>query len=174
MGPRDHLARLYPEVRAYARSLARDRAAAEDLAGDAMVRALVHPSAPAEEARLRPWLLRTVRNLHIDRWRAERVRRDHAATEYAGAGERVSGEGVASAEDGALGRMAFARLSAEHREVLVLVDVLGHSYAEAAALIGVPRGTIMSRVARARAAMTGRVLGVPGDKKGCGNGERDG
>ena len=171
MSLRVHLAHLYPEVRAYARSLARDRAAAEDLAGDAMVRALSHPTAPDEEARLRPWLLRTVRNLHIDRWRAERVRREHAAMEYAGGADRLSAEGFAGAEDDALGRMAFARLSAGHREVLVLVDVLGHSYAEAAALIGVPRGTIMSRVARARAAMTGHVLGEPDDDdEGCGDG----
>lgn len=156
MSARDHIARLYPEMRAYATTLARDRTEAEDLAGDAVVRALSHDRAPADPERLRPWLLRTIRNLHIDKWRAGRVRREYRETVG-----RISYESRAAAvEDDVLGRMALARLTPEHREVLILVDGLGHSYAEAAALIGVPRGTVMSRLSRARAAMVAQVRGA--------------
>jgi RNA polymerase sigma-70 factor (ECF subfamily) len=46
---------------------------------------------------------------------------------------------------------SVARLALHHREALVAVDVAGRSYAEAAALLGVPVGTVMSRLQRARA-----------------------
>ena len=156
MSVRRHIAALYPEMRAYARALTRDRAGAEDLAGDAVLRALVAPGAPETPERLRPWLFRVMRNLHVDRWRARRVREEYAAGEG-----RLLHEGVAlaRAEDDALGRLALAGLSPAHREVLLLVDGLGLSYAEAAAVLGVPRGTVMSRLARARAAMLARVGG---------------
>ena len=160
MGARDHLARLYPELRAYATTLARDRAEAEDLAGDAIVRALSRDGVPQESERLRRWLLRTIRNLHIDRWRAARVRR-----EYREAAGRSLSEGRAIAvEDDVLGRIALAWLPPHQREVLILVDGLGHSYAEAADLIGVPRGTVMSRLARGRAAMVAEVRGDEGEE----------
>ena len=155
MGARDHIARLYPELRAYATTLARDQVEAEDLAGDAVVRALSREGVPQDGERLRPWLLRTIRNLHIDRWRAARVRRKYREA----AGRSSSENGAIAVEDDVLGRIALARLSAHHREVLILVDGLGHSYAEAADLIGVPRGTVMSRLARARAAMVAQVRG---------------
>ena len=155
MDTRDHIARLYPQLRAYATRLVRDRAEAEDFAGDAVVRALSRDDVPQDPERLRGWLLRTIRNLHIDRWRAARVRR-----EYREAAGRSSSEGRAIAvEDDVLGRIALAKLPAHHREVLILVDGLGHSYAEAGDMIGVPRGTVMSRLARARAAMVAQVRG---------------
>jgi RNA polymerase sigma-70 factor (ECF subfamily) len=50
-------------------------------------------------------------------------------------------------------RQAYARLSIEHREILALVDISGFSYEEAAAMIAIPRGTVMSRVSRARQAL---------------------
>lgn len=163
---RRHLAALYPELRLYAHSLARDPARAEDLAGDAVVRALSAPGAPGTPERLRPWLFRVIRNLHVDDWRARRVRADHAAS----VGHLLQGAATpARAEDDALGRRALAGLSAPHREVLMLVDGLGLSYAEAAAAIGVPRGTVMSRLARARAAMIARVDGA--DTRGEDRGE---
>lgn len=167
MGIRDHVARLYPEVRAYALALSHgDRAEADDLAGDAVMRALSHPGAPLCEAHLRFWLLRVVRNLHVDRWRAGRVRREHREAVV-----RAIEEGrAATAEDDALGRLALGRLSADHREVLILVDMLGHSYAEAAAVVGVPCGTVMSRLACARAAMMTQVHGAPGARGTRGEG----
>lgn len=159
MGARDQIARLYPELRAYATTLARDRTEAEDLASDAIVRALSRDGVPQDGERLRPWLLRTIRNLHIDRWRAARVRREYREA----AGRSSSEDRAIAVEDDVLGRIALARLPTYHREVLILVDVLGHSYAEAAELVGVPRGTVMSRLARARSAMVAQIRGPEGE-----------
>lgn len=50
-------------------------------------------------------------------------------------------------------RQAFTRLSTEHREILALVDISGFSYEEVATMIAVPKGTVMSRVSRARRAL---------------------
>ena len=154
---RRNIAVLYPELLAYARSLMRDRAAGDDLAGDAVIRALTHDNVPPAIENLRPWLFRVIRNLSIDRWRAEDVRRDYV--EMARHCAQRQALATTLPEDSALGRLAFARLSRPHRDVLILIDVLGHSYEEAARLLGVPPGTVMSRVARARAAMAERVHG---------------
>jgi RNA polymerase sigma-70 factor (ECF subfamily) len=63
-------------------------------------------------------------------------------------------------------RQAFLLLSKDHRDVLALVDIAGFSYDEAATLLDIPRGTIMSRVSRARSALArqlaqGAVVGLP-------------
>lgn len=54
-------------------------------------------------------------------------------------------------------RQAFAKLATRDREILCLVDILGLTYAEAATVIDVPLGTVMSRVSRARRAMIERL-----------------
>ncbi len=50
-------------------------------------------------------------------------------------------------------RQAFDQLGKDHRDVLALVDIGGFAYQEAADILGVPRGTVMSRVSRARLAL---------------------
>lgn len=142
---------LRPELLAFATSLTLDRTAAEDLVHDAMLRALEARSAPRALADLRPWMFRVLRNLFIDGKRRERVQR-----EFSQAHGRLSGIGAAPGADPVetvLVRQAFARLSAREREILGLVDILGLSYAQAAEVIGVPAGTVMSRLSRARRAM---------------------
>ncbi len=57
-------------------------------------------------------------------------------------------------------RTAFMTLSREHRDVLALVDIAGFSYEETAEMVGVPRGTVMSRVSRARQNLA-RLLAAP-------------
>lgn len=98
-------------------------------------------------------MFRVIRNLFIDSMRKERVRR-----EFYRAHARLSDVGASSAGGGdpvetLLVRQAFARLAAREREILGLVDILGLSYAQAAAVLGVPAGTVMSRLSRARRAM---------------------
>lgn len=160
MSVRRAIVSLYPELRAYACSLTGEKARGEDLVGDAIVRALSRKGIPATPDGLRPWLFRVMRNLQIDHWRAERVRRDYACAqvEPEGGGQHA-GQGAREAEDDVLGQIAFARLSPEHREILILVDLLGHSYDDAARLLAIPRGTVMSRLSRARASMVARVRG---------------
>ena len=134
----------------YARWLTRDPVEAQDVAQEAMLRALRYfHSFRGEEAR--PWLLRIVRNTWIDlrkRNRAEtlplEVLETHAAEgpdpeQSALAGDRR--RQVAA---------ALAALPAEAREVLVLREIEDLSYKHIAAVLDLPIGTIMSRIARAR------------------------
>ena len=144
------LTRLIPELRAYATSLAADRTAAEDIVQDALERALKSPNRPEQINDLRPWMFRTIRNLHYDELRKLRVRREYAEREG-----RFSTEGntIQDPAQDVLVRMAFERLAPEKKEVLFLVDVMGLKYAEAAEIIGIAIGTVMSRVSRARQAL---------------------
>jgi RNA polymerase sigma-70 factor (ECF subfamily) len=149
------LTALQPELLAYAASLSRDASEAEDLAHDAVVRALQSGSAPKQITDLRPWMFRVIKNLFIDRKRKERVQR-----EFSIAQNRLSDIEPARTGDPVetlMVRQAYAKLAPRDREILCLVDILGLTYAQAATVIDVPLGTVMSRVSRARRAMIERM-----------------
>ena len=146
---------LRPELLAYARSLTLEISEAEDLVHDAVVRALQSGSAPRLIADLRPWMFRIIKNLFIDRKRKERVHREFSITQ-----NRLSDIGPAQANDpveALMVRQAYTKLAPREREILCLVDILGLTYAQAATVIDIPVGTVMSRVSRARRAMIERM-----------------
>jgi RNA polymerase sigma-70 factor, ECF subfamily len=148
---RKWLVRLSPEFVAFATAICGSRDQAEDIAQEAIVRALAAPALPASEAELRPFVFRIIRNLAIDQLRKARVR-----TEYVESHGRLLGETRAAGADpldGLVVRQAFEAVSPAHREILFLIDVMGLSYAEAAGVLAVPEGTVMSRISRARRAM---------------------
>ncbi|MEM7669760.1 MAG: RNA polymerase sigma factor [Pseudomonadota bacterium] len=148
--------RLWPELRAYALSICGSRDEAEDLVQDAVERALRADTRPVELEALRPWMFRVIRNLHYDELRKLRVRREYFAAE-----KRLSDESDRArpvARDILL-RLAFEKLPPEAREVLFLVDVMGLKYVEAAQVMNVPRGTVMSRLSRSRKALLDLVDG---------------
>jgi len=164
------LERLMPELRAYARSLTGQRDTADDLLQDALERALRAETRPRRRGDLRFWLFRVIRNLHYDELRKLRVRREYLARE-----KRLlhdAREQTDIARD-VLFRQAFERLPDEKREVLFLVDVIGLKYDEAAAVMGVAHGTVMSRVSRARQTLRAAVegpddaLAASGEKRGA-------
>ena len=150
---------LLPELRAYAVSICASRTDAEDLVQDAVERALKADNRPGQLNELRRWMFRVIRNLHYDELRKLRVRREYFAAE-----KRLSEETCATyqAARDVLVRLAFEKLPPETREVLFLVDVMGLKYIEAAAVMDVPEGTIMSRVSRARKALLDLVDGRMG------------
>jgi RNA polymerase sigma-70 factor (ECF subfamily) len=150
MGSLTQLEVLLPELRAYARSLVANPDSAEDLVQDAIERTLRAAERPAALSELRPWLFRVIRNLHYDELRKWRVRREYIAAEI----RHYSAVGPVSdhARDVLL-RLAYERLPPEKREVLFLVDIMGLRYAEAAEVMGVAQGTVMSRISRARRAL---------------------
>ena len=134
----------------YARWLTRDPVEAQDLAQEAMVRALRYfHSFRGEEAR--PWLLRIVRNTWIDlrkRNGAEKLPLEVLETRAA---EGPDPEQSALAGDRRRQvAAALAALPAEAREVLVLREIEDLSYKHIAAVLDLPIGTVMSRIARAR------------------------
>jgi RNA polymerase sigma-70 factor, ECF subfamily len=130
-----------------ARTLTRNHAAAEDLVQDAMVRA--YRGLCRFDGRFpRAWLLTILRNAHLN---STRKRHPHPVEELPEPiGEHTGDDIDAIVLDDAL-RRALAALPAEQQSVVALVDVEGFSYQEAAALLEIPVGTVMSRLHRARA-----------------------
>ncbi len=136
----------------YAIAVTGDREVARDLLHDCVARAAAARSVPSEETAFRTWLFTIMRNLWIDQLRTNRVESRVIA--------QLSEEALCapvSLESTVVNafavRQAFAMLSHDHREVLALIDVSEFSYEEAARILGVPRGTVMSRVSRARQAL---------------------
>jgi RNA polymerase sigma-70 factor (ECF subfamily) len=141
-----------PQMLRYARALARDPSVAEDLVQGALERAYARRTGFREGGDLRAWLLATLHNHFIstERHRRASARREADAASVAALASEPAQEHAA---DLALVRAAFGRLSADHRAVLHLVSVEGLSYPEVADAMGVPVGTVMSRLSRARAAL---------------------
>lgn len=145
----DVLAQL-SSLRRYARSLVRNADEAEDLVHDALVRAYERRSTFRRGASLRSWLLSILHNAHIDRLRRDRSmtrRHDGAAIEM----ERSLPAGQEHAVRLAQVRDAFFSLPEEQRAALHLVAIEDMSYSQAAEALGIPLGTLMSRISRARA-----------------------
>ena len=136
-----------PHLTRYARALTGDWAWADDLVQDTVERALnKHPPRPDDN--LRAWLLTLLRHRFIDQLRARReIAVDDACAPWptmpAPAGE-ISGLVLRDVQ------RALYRLPVEQREVLLLVALEGLRYQEAAQVLAVPVGTVMSRLARAR------------------------
>ena len=131
-----------------------DPGRAQDAVQETLLRAWRHPDA-IDESRgdPRPWLLRTLRNVLIDEWRARSVRPEVLYDDVTEAGHRAGPAGleltVADHADAAAQAWtvaaALARLTREHREVLVECYYQGRTVGEAAAALGVPPGTVKSR-----------------------------
>lgn len=138
-----------------ARRLTRSAPDAEDLVQDTLVRA--YRAFDRFDGRYpRAWLLTILRNAHRNELRKRRpdLLDDEVAQRLAarGADGRVDGtpEQAFQADFDPLVRAALDKLSAHHRAVIALVDLDGLTYQEAADFLGVPVGTVMSRLHRAR------------------------
>lgn len=162
MSRRRHIERLLPELRAYAYSVSDRREDGDDLVQDAVARALRADAPPGRLGEFKFWMFRTIRNLNTDDLRKRRVRREYLERET-----RLSGETSADPahERDMNVRAAFATLPREMREILTLIEILGLTYDEAARLLEIPRGTVMSRISRARGALRDRVAATGGDRR---------
>lgn len=141
-----------PSLRRYALALTHDEHDAEDLVQDALVRAYAGRGGYDASRDLRSWLLSIVHNVFVDgvRSRAAESARVRDAGELA---ERAARPAQDHAVRLAQVRASFAALPDDQRAALHLVAVEGLSYAEAAEVLGVPVGTLMSRLGRAREAL---------------------
>jgi RNA polymerase sigma factor (sigma-70 family) len=143
----------------YARWLTRDAVEAQDLAQEAMLRALRYFHAfRGEEAR--PWLLRIVRNTWIDLGARKGTEKVSLEAVEAYAADGPDPEQMALTRDWRREvAAALAALPAEAREVLVLREIEGLSYKHIAAVLDLPIGTVMSRLARAREKLADELRG---------------
>ena len=146
MNDGQRIVELIPRLRRYARALAGDRARADDLVQDTLERAWNKLHLWRPDSDLRAWLFTVMHNVHVNQVRASR---NHATLDDEGAEMAVAAVQGASLEIRDLER-ALALLPAEQREVLLLIALEDMSYAEVAGTLGIPIGTVMSRLSRAR------------------------
>jgi RNA polymerase sigma-70 factor (ECF subfamily) len=149
----DEIEECVPALRRYARALTHEPDRADDIVQDCLERAIRKRGLWRPSGAVRSWVFRILLNVYRNDLR--RARRSPAP---------VSLEGLPGRDPAGLdvqpGRLALAEtaqamqaLPAEQREVLLLVAVEEMSYAEAAAVLAIPAGTLMSRLARARATL---------------------
>lgn len=151
-----------PSLRRYARGLVSDRDRADDLVQDTLERAWSRFSMWHRRGEVRAWMFGIMHNHFVDRLRAQRSRPEESAGDaLPDVPQRPSQTDALEVRD--LDRL-LRRLPPEHLEVLLLVGVEELSYQEVATAIGVPIGTVMSRLSRARARlreeMRGQDVGV--------------
>ncbi len=151
MATRTRISNYLPRLFGYALSLAGDRHQAEDLVQDCALRALSARNVPEDEAAFRAWLFRILRNAFFDQLRRRRTRDAHAETEIE---KNLPGAEFWQGDERFITaltvKLEMAKMPRPQREIIALIDMVGLSYAEAAALLDVPVGTIMSRISRAR------------------------
>ena len=153
---RRDVAALLPELRAFARFLARDRSLADDIVQDAVVRALasLHQFQPGTN--LKAWLFTIQRNVFYEQ--ARRRKREVSVFEERGGGDDRAGP-VTPHDISDLQTMIWT-LPPLLREALILVGAQEMTHEEAAAVCGVPVGTMKARLSRARAALNRSVSGA--------------
>jgi RNA polymerase sigma-70 factor (ECF subfamily) len=138
-----------PRLQRRALSLLHNRADADDLVQDCLTRALSKKASLNNPSRLRGWMLAILRNLFRARMRSRG--RQIAVLPIDDVTDSLIASVPPADRDAARDLLrAMGRLSAEHRQILVLTNVEGRTYREAAEILDIPVGTVMSRLARAR------------------------
>ncbi|MGA4839074.1 sigma-70 family RNA polymerase sigma factor [Streptomyces sp. G45] len=145
---------LHRDVLRYVAHLSADPQAADDLAQDTFLRALGSLHRFEGRSSARTWLLSIARRTVVDSLRHAAARPRLAdRDDWQAAAERAQPRGLPGFDDGIALAELLDAIPAERREAFVLTQVLRQPYAEAAAAMGCPVGTVRSRVARARATL---------------------
>jgi RNA polymerase sigma-70 factor (ECF subfamily) len=147
-----------PKLRRYANALCGQASLADDLVQDCIERALLRAAQLDALDRIGAWMRTILYNLYIDEMRRRRTRGtgvdlEDIANDLAFSTPAQDGTGMAD-----LAR-ATASLTPEHRQILILAGVEALSYRDISVELGIPLGTVMSRLARARAALRLRLEG---------------
>ena len=147
-----------PRLRRYARALTGDRNAADDLVQDTLERALSRFHLWREGSDLRAWLFTIMHNIFVNQMRS-RVRHPHEPLDEPAAEELRAREPdwieLRDIDE------ALARLPGEQRAVLLLVGLEQFTYEEAAKVLNIPLGTVMSRLSRGRERLRTMLGGDP-------------
>ncbi len=148
MGNDEHIATHIPQLRRYARALTGDYTTAEDLVQDTLERAWKRIGLWRLGSDLRAWLFTIMHNLHVNQLKADSRQQGQPPEQTTlDLSVRPTQEDRLELRD--LNK-ALRRLSNEQREVLLLVGLEQMSYEEVAKVLGIPIGTVMSRLSRGR------------------------
>lgn len=150
---------LLPRLRRFALTLCGERDRADDLVQETCARALANADQWRPDTRLDSWLYRIAQNLWFDQVRARKSRGENVDVENLVELAGVDGRDVVeSRQTLELVSKKIAELPPEQQVLIALVCVDGLSYREAAETLGVPIGTVMSRLSRARIALNSAML----------------
>jgi len=150
-----------PRLRRYARALTRNPDRADDLVQDTLVRALAKQHLWQPGTNLRAWLFTLMHNQNVNSVR--RSLREGTAIDV----EQISSALVATTDPTASRKLlelerALGQLPVEQREAILLVGLEGLAYEEAATILGIPIGTVRSRLSRARDSLR-RLMDITGE-----------
>ncbi|MDQ0457184.1 sigma-70 family RNA polymerase sigma factor [Rhizobium paknamense] len=145
---RDDVVEYIPALRAFARTFCRQPEEADDLVQETLVKALSNLDKYEPGTRMKSWLFTIMRNTFCTK--AKKNKRESVGIDDAMADRLVSQPGQEWSVHAKEVRRALESLPMHHREILVLVLMLGETYEDAAAICGCPIGTVKSRLNRAR------------------------
>jgi RNA polymerase sigma-70 factor (ECF subfamily) len=167
---RDQLVAIIPSLRAFARGLCGTRDMADDMVQDAMTRAWAARQSYAAGSNFRAWMFMILRNHYYTTLRknARMVSWDPEVAERVLVAAPTQQDGLNVRDV----QKALQKLPAEQREVLLLIGANGVSYEEAADIMGCAIGTIKSRLARGRVALTALIDGPAYKDEPSGKGPR--
>ena len=147
------ISELLPRLRRFSYSLTGSRSDADDLLQNTVERLLTRRT--PDDADLTKWAFRVCRNIWIDECRARKVRREVANNPELTDGQIVNGEHQTTREiEWDRVDTAMAQLPEDQRQIISLVAIQCMPYKIVAEILDVPKGTVMSRLARARAALS--------------------
>jgi RNA polymerase sigma-70 factor, ECF subfamily len=144
------LSEKMPDLRRYARRLTGNAADAEDLLQDCLLRAMVNWHRFQQGTNLRAWLFTVMRNLHINSYRRPSHREVALAPDELALVAPARPPTQEAAVEMSDFLRAFGKLSQSRQETVMMIGWDGMSYDDAAARLGVPTGTVRSRLSRAR------------------------
>jgi RNA polymerase sigma-70 factor (ECF subfamily) len=146
-----------PDLYAFARSLAVNRQAADDLVQSTVLRALTAACQFTPGTNFRAWSFTILRNAFYGQWRSPGAR--HLALENCLDDTPMTAPNQDAVLEFCDFRRAFLQLAPEHRDALLLIGVSGLDYSAAAAICGCATGTMKSRVSRARSMLRALMAG---------------
>lgn len=146
----DGIVELLPRLRRFAWALTRDWPDADDLLQSSLARALNRSKQWQSGTPIDAWMYRLMRNVWIDETRKRSVRVGHGQQDAETSPELVSALDIEQQTYASQVLSHISNLPAEFGTVLLLVAVEGHSYQEAADILEIPVGTVMSRLSSAR------------------------
>jgi RNA polymerase sigma-70 factor, ECF subfamily len=159
---RQEIVALVPRLRRFCLALTRSADAGDDLAQSTIERALSRIDQWQQGTRLDSWMFRIAQNIFIDEMRASKRRGTQVDVEALEAVAGDDGRRITEARsDMERARQAIAALPDDQRVLVALVIIDGQSYKEAAAILDIPIGTVMSRVSRARQSIAAYVGAAP-------------
>jgi len=145
---------LLPRLRRFALVLSRNADMADDLVQSTVARALDKQAQFRPDSQLDRWMFQILRSIWISDRRSAALRQTELLDDHV---DRIGGPDGGNVTEGRLTlaevQTRFKTLPADQQQTMLLVCVEGYSYAEAANLLGIPIGTVMSRLARGRASL---------------------